>query len=150
MEKRLKVTAIKDGTVIDHIPPSSLFKVISILELDKCAEMVTFANNLESNAIGSKAIVKVANRFFKDDEVNKISLVAPHAKLNTIRDYEVVEKRIVEIPSHVKAIVKCFNPKCITNNEKITTLFNVISEDPISLECKYCEKITHKDEIVII
>jgi aspartate carbamoyltransferase regulatory subunit len=150
MEKRLKVTAIKDGTVIDHIPPLSLFKVISILELDKCSHMVTFANNLESNAIGSKAIIKVANRFFKDEEVNKISLVAPHAKLNTIRDYEVVEKRIVEIPKEIKAIVKCFNPKCITNSEKITTRYRVVSEDPIALECKYCEKITHKDEIEII
>jgi aspartate carbamoyltransferase regulatory subunit len=150
MEKILKVTAIKDGTVIDHIPPSSLFEVISILEFDKCSHMVTFANNLESNTMGTKAIIKVANRFFMDEEVNKISLVAPHAKLNTIRDYEVVEKRIVEIPSEVKAIVKCFNPKCITNGENIPTRFNVISEDPISLECKYCEKTTHKDEIVII
>lgn len=150
MEKRLKVTAIKDGTVIDHIPPRSLFEVISILDLEKCSHMVTFANNLESNKIGSKAIIKVANRFFKDEEVNKISLVAPHAKLNIIKDYEVVEKRIVEIPSEVRAIVKCFNPKCITNSEDIPTRFNVISQEPITLKCKYCEKITHKDEIEII
>lgn len=150
MEKRLKVTALKNGTVIDRIPTQSLFKVISILELDMCSEMIMFANNLESNAMGTKAIVKVANRFFKGEEINKIALVAPNAKLNTIKDYEVIEKRIVEIPSKIHSIVKCFNPVCITNSEFIATHFNVISENPIRLKCEYCEKITSGDEIEII
>ena len=121
MEKHLQVSAIKDGTVIDHIPTKALFKVIKILKLEKCSQMVTFGNNLDSKAMGAKAIIKVANRFFADEEVNKIALVAPNAKLNTIRDYEVIEKRVVETPKEIVGIVHCFNPKCITNAENITT-----------------------------
>jgi aspartate carbamoyltransferase regulatory subunit len=148
MEKHLKVSAIKDGTVIDHIPTKALFKVIKILKLDKCSQMVTFGNNLDSRAMGTKAIIKIANRFFADEEVNKIALVAPHAKLNTIRDYEVIEKRVVETPKDIRGIVKCFNPKCITNAEYITTRFEVLSDKPIALKCFYCEKITNANEMV--
>lgn len=139
---KLKVSAIKEGTVIDHIPANNLFKVIAILGLDKIANQITFGTNLESEKLGSKAIIKVSDKFFEDDEINKIALIAPHAKLNIIRDYEVVEKKIVEIPKNIRGIVKCFNPKCITNNEKITTYFNVVSTAPISLKCRYCEKLT--------
>jgi aspartate carbamoyltransferase regulatory subunit len=147
MEKQLKVNAIKDGTVIDHIPTDALFRVIKILKLDVSSNMVTFGNNLDSRLMGYKAIIKVANRFFKDEEVNKIALVAPHAKLNIIRDYEVVEKRLVEIPKEIFGIVRCFNPKCITNSENILTKFEVISDKPIAMKCFYCEKITNENEM---
>ena len=146
---KLKVSAISSGTVIDHIPSKNLFKVISILELDKTTNMITFGANLDSGKLGSKAIIKVSNQFFKDDDINRIALIAPHAKLNIIRDYEVVEKKVVEVPETVVGIVKCFNPKCITNNEEITTSFDVISKEPLDLKCKYCEKITHQDQMVI-
>lgn len=146
----MNVSAIKDGTVIDHIPTKALFKVIQILKLDEFKNMVTFGNNLDSKAMGSKAIVKIANRFFEDEEVNKIALVAPNAKLNIIRNYEVIEKRVVQIPEQVNGIVRCFNPKCITNAEKVVTKFQIINEKPIEMKCFYCEKITNENEIRII
>jgi aspartate carbamoyltransferase regulatory subunit len=149
MQKQLNVSAIKDGTVIDHIPTKALFKVIQILKLDEFNNMVTFGNNLDSKAMGTKAIIKIANRFFEDEEVDKISLVAPHAKLNTIRNYEVVEKRVVQIPEQVNGIVRCFNPKCITNVENINTKFQIINDKPIEMKCHYCEKITYENEIRI-
>jgi aspartate carbamoyltransferase regulatory subunit len=147
---KLKVSAIKDGTVIDHIPAQSLFKVISILKLDKIENQITFGTNLESEKLGAKAIIKVSDTFFADDEINKIALIAPHAKLNIIKDYEVVEKKIVEIPNEIQGIAKCFNPKCITNHEKITTNFKVISKEPVALKCKYCEKITTEEQIKML
>jgi aspartate carbamoyltransferase regulatory subunit len=146
---KLKVSAINNGTVIDHIPSENLFKVISILGLQKVKTQITFGANFESEKLGSKAIIKLSDVFFEDDEINKISLIARNAKLNIIRDYEVVEKRVVVVPEEIIGIVKCFNPKCITNNEEITTHFNVISKDPLDLKCKYCEKITHEDQMVI-
>jgi len=146
---KLKVSAIKDGTVIDHIPSKNLFKVITILGLDEFDNMITFGNNLDSAKLGSKAIIKVADKFFEDDEINKIALIAPNAKLNIIRDYEVVEKKVVKIPDEIIGIVKCFNPKCITNNEKITTCFKVANHEPISLKCRYCEKLTMQDQITM-
>jgi aspartate carbamoyltransferase regulatory subunit len=149
IKKKLKVSAIKDGTVIDHIPAQNLFKVISILGLDKIDNQITFGTNLESEKLGSKAIIKVSDKFFEDDEINKIALIAPHAKLNIIKNYVVTEKKVVEIPSQIKGIVRCFNPKCITNHETIMTKFSVISKSPLALKCQYCEKITDQEHLQI-
>jgi aspartate carbamoyltransferase regulatory subunit len=147
---KLKVSAIKEGTVIDHIPAKNLFKVISILGLDIIDNQITFGTNLESSKLGAKAIIKVSDKFFHNDEINKIALIAPHAKLNIIRDYEVVEKKVVEIPDSISGIVKCFNPKCITNNEYVNTCFKIVAKDPISLKCRYCEKITTASQIRMV
>jgi aspartate carbamoyltransferase regulatory subunit len=150
MNNSLQVSAIKDGTVIDHLPAKRLFDVINILKLHKCKEMITFGTNLDSKRLGHKGIIKVANRFFQGEEINKIALIAPNAKLNTIKNYEVVEKRVVEIPSEIVGIARCFNPKCITNQEHVVTQFTVVSKTPIELRCHYCEKITTADQIIII
>ncbi len=150
VQKQLQVSAIENGTVIDHIPADSLFKVITILALDKISDQITFGTNLDSQKLVKKAIIKVSQKFFEDDEINKISLVAPEVKLNIIKNYEVVEKREVSIPDEVIGIVKCFNPKCITNNEKIITKFRVENKKNLALKCHYCEKITTKDELKMV
>jgi aspartate carbamoyltransferase regulatory subunit len=149
-DKQLIVTAIKDGTVIDHISSKSLFKVISILGLDKLDKLMTFGNNLDSKKLGKKGIIKLSEVFFDNEEINKIALVAPSAKLNIIRNYEVVEKMKVEIPDKVQGIIKCVNPKCITNNEMVTTKFTVISKELVKLKCHYCEKITSSENLNMI
>lgn len=149
-DKQLIVNAIKNGTVIDHIPAQSLFKVISILKLENIDNQITFGTNLESKKLGSKAIIKIADKYFLDEEINKIALVAPEAKLNIIRDYEVIEKRVVEVPDSIVGIVKCVNPKCITNYESITTKYSVVSKKDVALKCCYCEKITHQDQMTIL
>ena len=146
----LVVSAIKNGTAIDRIPPQSLFKVISILGLDKINAQITFGNNLDSKKLGKKAIIKITDKFFDDEEINKIALVAPEAKLNTIRDYRVVEKREVQVPDEVTGIAKCVNPKCITNNERVTTKFYVIAKKPVTLKCHYCEKMVEQEQMTIL
>ena len=149
-DKQLSVSAIKEGTVIDHVPASVLFKVVSILNLEKLDTMITIGNSLESGKLGKKGIIKLSKVFFEDNDINKIALVAPCAKLNIIRNYEVVEKRVVAIPDEITGIVKCVNPKCVTNNEKVITRFEVISKSDVKLKCHYCEKITNQNNIVII
>lgn len=149
-DKQLIVNAIKNGTVIDHVPAKNLFKVISILNLERIDTQITFGTNLESKKLGSKAIIKIADKYFLDDEINKIALVAPQAKLNIIRDYEVIEKRVVEVPDSIVGIAKCVNPKCITNSEEIITKFIVVSKEEVALKCYYCEKITHQDQMTIL
>ena len=148
-KKELQVRAIKNGTVIDHIPAELLFKVINMLELDKCPTAVTIGSNYRSDMLGKKGIIKISEKFFADDEINKISLIAPNAKLNIIRDYQVIEKRVVEVPNKVEGIVKCMNPKCITNVEEVFTKFKVMSKSPVTLKCHYCEKITDEKNIRI-
>ncbi len=149
-KKELKVSAIKEGTVIDHIPAKDLFKVVKILKLEDCKEQITFGTNLESKKLGRKGIIKISNKFFKQQEINKIALIAPQANLNIIKDYRVVEKMKVQLPDTIEGIVKCYNPKCITNHEDITTKFSVISRNPLQLKCHYCEKITDEQHIEII
>ena len=149
-KKELKVSAIKSGTVIDHIPAENLFKVISILGLDDTDHQVTFGTNLESKRLGKKAIIKVSDIFFKDKDINKIALVAPDAKLNVIEDYQVVDKKEVRVPKYINGIAKCMNPKCITNNEEMATRFTVVVKKPIELKCDYCEKITDSKHLEIL
>ncbi len=149
--KELKVSAIKNGTVLDHIPANQLFKVISILGLKDCQNQITFGMNLDSKLLGKKSIIKVADRFFEEKEINKVALVAPDAKINIIKDFEVIEKKVLRVPDEIVGIVKCANPKCITNHQPITTRFKTTYEDSnLKLHCHYCEKNTSSDNLKII
>lgn len=148
---KLQVSAIKNGTVIDHVPAKHLFKVISILGLDKITTQITFGTNLESKKLGHKAIIKLSEVFFKDEDINKIALIAPHAKLNIIKDFKVTEKREVKVPDQINGIAKCGNPKCITNNDNVNTVFYVLPKDneKVALKCHYCEKITDPEDMEV-
>ena len=97
-KKELEVAALENGTVIDHIPSDQLFKVVSLLGLEKLNKSITIGNNLISKKIGKKGIIKIADTFFKEEEINKIALIAPNAKINIIKDYRVTEKRPVTLP----------------------------------------------------
>ena len=126
-KKELQVSAIENGTVIDHIPAGKLFDVINVLGLSEMENAMTLGVNLRSTKLGKKAIIKIWDKFLEDEEVNKLALVAPSAKINIIRDYDVVEKKKVNVPEKVEGIVKCMNPKCITNHEKVRTKFTVVN-----------------------
>ncbi len=149
--KELKVSAIKNGTVLDHVPANKLFEVITILGLSDCPNQVTFGMNLDSKLLGKKAIIKIADRFFEETEINKVALVAPDAKINIIKDFEVVEKKVLKVPEHITGIVKCANPKCVTNHQPITTKFETTYENGVlKLHCHYCEKNTSSENLKII
>lgn len=150
-EKKLLVSAIENGTVIDHIPAKHLFKVISILGLDNIKNQITFGTNLESKKLGHKAIIKLSEVYFKDEDINKIALIAPHAKLNIIHDFKVMDKKEVQVPEELKGIAKCGNPNCITNNDNVNTYFYVLPKDgeKVALKCHYCEKITDSEDMEV-
>ena len=122
----MQVSALCNGTVIDHIPADKLFAVVNLLDIPSMSNNVT--------------IIKISDRFFSDDEVNKISVVAPNVVLNTIRDYKVVEKRELAMPDELHNIIKCNNLNCITNNEPMATHFTVSNREEGTLKCRYCEK----------
>ena len=149
-KKELQVAALENGTVIDHIPSDKVFTVVSLLDLQNTDGNITIGNNFESKKLGKKGIIKVADRFFTDEEVSRLSVVAPNIKLNIIRHYEVVEKKQIVMPDELKGIVKCNNPKCITNNEPMQTWFHVVDKELGILNCHYCEKEQQKDNIKLI
>lgn len=151
MKNELIVQAIKQGTVIDHLHSKKLFKVLSIIDAENMQTRVFIGNNLESKKYGSKGIIKIADKFPSLEDINKIALIDPNAVINIIENYKVVEKKKVMIPESVNKIVRCINPKCITNNDNVVTKFTVLkNEDKIDLKCFYCEKITEQDNIEII
>ncbi len=150
MKGELKVKAIEKGTVIDHIKAENLFKILSIIEIESIDTQIFIGSNLDSQKLGKKAIIKIADKFPSMDDVNKIALIDPGAVINIIRDYQVVEKKKVELPETISTFFKCINPKCITNNDNVETKFKVINKDgKINLKCYYCEKITDHNNIEI-
>ncbi|MBQ2779525.1 MAG: aspartate carbamoyltransferase regulatory subunit [Bacteroidaceae bacterium] len=146
----MQVTALCNGTVIDHIPADKLFAVVSLLNIPEMKSNVTIGYNLNSKKLGKKGLIKVADKFFTDDEVNRISLVAPNVVLNIIHDYKVVEKREVRMPDNLCNIVKCSNPNCITNNEPMPTLFHLVNRSEGTLKCHYCEKEKNVKDIELL
>ena len=139
-KKEMLVTAIENGTVIDHIPAEKTYKVANLLKRDTLTTPVTIGNYLESKKVGHKGIIKVSGKFFTDAEISQLSVLAPNAVLNIIKDYEVVEKKTVETPDELRGIVKCNNPVCICNNEPMLTIFNVIDKAHGIIKCHYCDK----------
>ena len=139
-DKELKVAALENGTVIDHIPSEQLFKVVSLLHLDHLDKHITIGNNLCSKKIGKKGIIKIADTYFKQEDINKIAILAPKAKINIIKNYTVTDKQTVSLPDTLHA-------KCITNNEPMATVFDVIDKDNVVVKCRYCEQSISKEEI---
>ena len=148
-EPELKIKPIKNGTVIDHINPNKSLFVLKILGLPtKDSKDVTLAMNVSSGEIGRKDIVKIENRELKSDELDQVALIAPQATINIIRDYEIVAKNKVILADELDSIMKCTNPKCITNTtEPIKSKFYVLKKSPALLRCHYCERLIKADEI---
>ena len=149
-KKELAVAALRNGTVIDHIPSRMLFKAVKILDIENLTTQLTIGNNLESKKLGAKGIIKVADVFFPEAVLNRIALIAPTAVINIIRDFEVVEKLPVVLPDIISGLVKCDNPKCITNNEPMTTRFHVVDRENGVIKCHYCGRAVNTLNATII
>ena len=141
--KQLVVSALENGTVLDHIPAENVYRALNLLNLKGIENRITIGINLNSKAQGRKGIIKIEDKFFEDEELNKLALIAPDATVNIIRDFKVVEKKKLELPKEVVGIAKCRNPKCVTNHQPIKTRFATSKKDnEISLICHFCEKTT--------
>lgn len=149
-KKERLVAAIENGTVIDHIPSEKTYEVANILGLQNLDTVVTIGYNYLSKKIVRKGIIKIENKFFTDEEISRLSVVAPNVVLNIIRNYEVVEKKKVETPDELRGIVKCNNPKCVTNNEPMDTIFTVTDKEAGTIRCHYCDKEQNISDVQLI
>lgn len=149
-EMELRGSKIKDGTVIDHIRGGYALDVIKILGITgREKRVITIGINVPSKRFGVKDIVKIEGRALNSQEVNRIALVAPHASINIVRSYKVVEKLEVKLPKTIEGILKCVNPCCISNGgEPVTSKFYVKNEDPLSLKCHYCGIILEQADVL--
>jgi aspartate carbamoyltransferase regulatory subunit len=149
-DKELRVSKIKNGTVIDHINGGYALDVVKILGITgREKHVMTIAVNVPSKRVGVKDIVKIEGRALSSREVNRIALVAPHATINIIRDYAVERKLEVKLPPLIEGIIKCVNPGCISNsNEPAEAKFYVQSEEPLLLKCHYCGYALEKVDVL--
>ena len=145
--RELKITPIKNGTVIDHIPNGlalEVLRIIGVRELDKDST-VSVALHVRSQKIGWKDIVKVENMELSPRKVNAIALIAPTATISIIRDFKVKDKRSVDLPDRIAGVVRCPNPSCISNqNEPVDSEFEVARRRPVVLRCVYCERLVEE------
>ena len=149
-KKELEVSAIKNGTVIDHIPSNVTFKIVQILDLYNHPGAITIGTNLDSITLGRKGIIKIADRYLSDEEIGRLSVVSPDVTLNIIKDYQIVEKKYVKYPKQIIGVVKCTNPKCVTNHQPIPTKMEVFDMNQKSLRCIYCERVMQYGEIELL
>lgn len=149
-EREVRVSKIKDGTVIDHISAGYALDVVKILGITGHEQQVmTIAVNVPSKRIRVKDLVKIEGRALSRREVNRIALVAPRATINIVRDFVVVEKLEVKLPSVIEDLVKCANPTCISNSgEPVVSRFYVECEDPLMLKCHYCGYVLEKPDVL--
>ncbi|MEM0156049.1 MAG: aspartate carbamoyltransferase regulatory subunit [Thermoplasmataceae archaeon] len=150
MEQTLKVSKIKDGTVIDHVPAGKALRVVSILKIENNPDVsTTIAMRVPSNKLGKKDVIKVENKFLSRDDLDRISLVAPAATISIVKNYEITDKFTVKLTGNVVGIVKCQNQICITNQkEPVNSEFSVVSENPLVLRCLYCERNMVEKDII--
>ena len=149
-KKELEVSAIKNGTVIDHIPANVTFKIVQILDLYNHPGAITIGTNLDSITLGRKGIIKIADRYLSDEEIGRLSVVSPDVTLNIIKDYQIVEKKYVKYPKQIIGVVKCTNPKCVTNHQPLPTKMEVFDMHQKSLRCIYCERVMQYGEIELL
>jgi aspartate carbamoyltransferase regulatory subunit len=149
-DKELRVSKIKDGTVIDHIRAGYALDVVKILGITgKEKHTMTIAINVPSKCFKIKDVLKIEGRAINPQEVNKIALVAPHATINIIRNYQVLEKQEVKLPPQIEGIIKCINPACISNSgEPVNPKFYVKNPEPLMLKCHYCGAILEQANIM--
>jgi aspartate carbamoyltransferase regulatory subunit len=149
MEKELKVRKIEQGTVIDHIKAGCAFSVLRILQLIDYKGTLSVLSNVPSRKLGQKDIIKIEGRELNPEEVDKIALIAPKATINIIRNFKVVRKEKVKLPSVIRGIVKCVNPTCISNQkEPIEPMFVVEREEPLRLRCHYCRRTLEREDVL--
>ena len=146
-----KVYAIKDGTVIDHIPSGKGLDVINLLGIAKDQNIVTLGMHFVSKSNKKKDVVKVEKLELTPEEVNKLAIIAPTATINIIRDFKVAKKIPIKIPEEINGIIKCGNPNCITNHDPVVvTKFTLANKNPIKLYCFFCERTFDLEEITLV
>lgn len=150
MSDKLSVSAIKNGTVIDHISPGQALRIIHLLSLVKSKHKITLGLHLPSKTMGSKDIIKIENRVLSEEEANEVVVFAPHATINVIENFEVIKKVNTHLPKAMSRVFTCPNPTCITQVEPIESLFEIKEQGrQIHLTCHYCEKTYNRDQVKV-
>lgn len=150
MNKTLSVSAIQNGTVIDHITSDQTLRIMHMLRLLDKKHMVTVGFNLPSKRMKFKDLIKIENHELLPEEANQITVFAPDATINIIKNYEVVKKLSTSLPEYIKSIFICPNLECITHSEPVESFFHIQETGKVmKLACKYCEKSFDRNQVKV-
>jgi len=139
--KQLSVEAIENGTVIDHIPAGLGLTILRQFKLLHYGSAVTVGFNLPSKTQGSKDIIKIKDVFLTEQDANRLALFAPEAVVNTIRDFQVTDKRRLTLPDEISEVFRCPNANCASHGEPVKSRFSIRGQgSQTKLKCHYCEK----------
>lgn len=134
----MKVDAIQNGIVIDHISAGLAFRLYNLLGLDALDCPVAIIKNVNSAKMGKKDIIKIDSQHQINFDV--VGFVDPNATINVIKDGVLVEKLSIDMPQKLKNVIKCKNPRCITSVEQeIEHIFELTDKENKVYRCLYCE-----------
>ena len=147
-ENLLRVQPIRNGTVIDHIKSRRGRKILDVLNLSESGTTISLLMNVPSKKQNRKDIIKVEDRELSEDEIEKLALLSPKARVNIIRNYAVADKKMVEIPERISGTVHCSNDNCISNNERgVSSNFKLIDKETHQIQCTYCGRKIEEDKL---
>ncbi len=132
----MNIDSIENGYVIDHIPAGKGMQIYNILSLDKLSCQVAIITNAKSKKNDVKDIIKINE--LVDLDLDVIAYIAPNATVNVIKNSERIDKKNLSLPKEIKNVVKCPNPRCISNNEDIDHIFK-LTDEMGTYRCLYCE-----------
>lgn len=132
------IDSIENGIVIDHIEAGCSMKLYQILRLGDLECSVAIIKNANSRKMGKKDIIKINELI--DLNFDVLGYIDPDITVNIIKDRELKEKLHMELPSKVKNVIKCRNPRCITSEESgIEHIFKITDMKKRIYRCVYCE-----------
>jgi aspartate carbamoyltransferase regulatory subunit len=144
----LSISEIRNGTVIDHIDAGKGLLIVKLLKLDLTSKKVLLGLNLSASSMGYKDIIKLEDRELSEEEANQLAILSSKITINIVKNLEIQKKFKLSIPNQIENVIICPNIKCITNFEKVSTLFFVHQRShSIQLRCKYCENVFMQEEI---
>ena len=134
----MKIDAIQNGIVIDHITAGKGMEIYNLLKLYKVDCPVALLMNASSEKMGKKDIIKLNGEVHID--MDALGYVDPNATVAIIRDGKVVEKRSLALPKKLTNVIKCKNPRCITTTEQeLAHVFVLTDPEKRVYRCLYCE-----------
>ncbi|EGA69152.1 aspartate carbamoyltransferase regulatory subunit [Vibrio sinaloensis DSM 21326] len=145
-QTQLQVEAIRNGSVIDHIPAHIGIKVLKLFKMHKANQRITMGLNLPSSALGAKDLIKIENTYLTKEQASQLALYAPKATVNQIEEYKVVSKLNLTLPESIESVFECPNSNCISHGEPVESRFKVQQKmDNVHLKCHYCEKVFSRE-----
>ena len=130
---------LQQGTVVDHLPVGTAARALTLLGLPREGP-VTVGMNVPSKRYENKDIIRVEGLELRKAELDRLALLGPHVTVSIVKGGAVTKKLRLEVPERLVGVLRCPNPPCVTNYERIVSVFERAEASPLRLRCHYCER----------